>query len=120
MRTSDWALMALFLVCAIPLVGCAEKANMFNGSHYFAGISGKEVPFLPVEPITESEARSLRSYVAVTYDDEGRISLMTKYLDGKEYFVQSFHYVDMTVKVKFESRAADVRIEKVIEGPSPF
>ena len=83
----------LFLLCSCGDDKQMSSINLANSTMFYEGISGgKKLPFLPETSVSEKKAKELLSYVKATYDDNGRLLVLTKYVKGNVYFVQEIKY----------------------------
>jgi hypothetical protein len=81
----------IFLIQACANGDNSGNANMGNGVLYFSSFTGKVLPYMPVQPIDENEAKKSLSYLMATYED-GRLIELKKILNGKLFFTQKIVY----------------------------
>ncbi|MGH1350384.1 MAG: DUF6156 family protein [Methyloligellaceae bacterium] len=80
----------MFLIASNVIVMANDEGN---NSKFFASFAGaKKLPMRPVEPITYEEAQKALSYIEATYDEDGRLIRLTKFVNKTIYFVQSTSY----------------------------
>lgn len=82
-----------FVLIALVALACrGGERHTPGGPYYFATWHGYSLPRRPVKPITFSEATKRRAYIEAYYDEEGRLSRITKYLDGKIAWADSYEH----------------------------
>jgi len=83
-----------YLVYRPSQPGCRGERHTSGGPYYFATWYGYSLPRRPGKPISFSEATKRRAYIEAYYDEEGRLARITKYLDGKIAWTDSYQYRD--------------------------
>lgn len=95
-----WLLVfAVLFICSCDGHEKMDNTGFANKILFYKGISGgKQLPFLPVDPISEDQKDGLLSYVEVKYDDLGRVINLIKYVKGAIYFEQKITYSNSEIE----------------------
>lgn len=99
---------------AIPISCTAKEPLLTGGPHYFKSFAGYNIPFHPIDPVSESEAKTLKAYYITFYNDKGKITEFAKFLNGELVFKDAYSYDD---KGKLHKRTlTNLSTEKEIIG----
>lgn len=83
------------LFLALPTSCFSSESLLTGGPHYFKSFAGYTIPYRPISPIKEDDAKSLQTYYIAFYNDNGQITEFSKYFKGKLVFKDVYTYDDM-------------------------
>jgi hypothetical protein len=92
----------------------AGGAAAIIGPRYYGSFATYHIPFRPIEPLTQAEAKSWEAYYVAYFNTDGKILSFAKYLDGKREFSDEYTYDSMGIPVK---RRTTKWGGEVTEGP---
>ncbi|MTJ53160.1 hypothetical protein FJR38_11175 [Anabaena sp. UHCC 0253] len=97
-------LLIIMAVAAPGLNGCTSSENVnismtsradtppTNSVSYFGSWKSYQIPFVPVEPISQEEAQKRRSYYVGYYNSSKQLERFEKHLDGKLEWQDKYIY----------------------------
>ena len=91
------AIAGLFL--AVSSQRSAKQYPTF-GLHYYGSFVNYRIPFQPKEPLTANQAKLRNAYYVAFFDENGKIVLFTKYLNGKVDFSDEYTYNTQGIPIK--------------------
>ena len=86
-------LKSLTVLCfSLFVMSCSMEIYDVDEHYYFTGFAGKVMPLRPTGRISEDQSKVANPCVRTKFDDQNRVVLFEKYLDGILFFRHEYSY----------------------------